>query len=61
MVLNSGLQLIPASLCPPCVRVRELEESLRAEQAFSHDLLMKQVASAVDHFDRACARNHVAD
>jgi hypothetical protein len=43
------------------VRVRELEESLRAEQAFSHDLLMKQVASAVDHFDRACARNHVAD
>jgi hypothetical protein len=43
------------------VRVKELEESLRAERAFSHDLLMKQVSTAVDRFERVFSRNHVAD
>ena len=43
------------------VRVQELEESLRAERAFSHDLLMKQASTAVDRFETVFARNRVAD
>jgi hypothetical protein len=43
------------------VRVQELEESLRTERAFSHDLLMKQVSTAVNRFETVFARNRVAD
>ena len=42
-------------------RVRKLEEEVQAERAFSHDLLMKQVSSANDRFDKAFGRGRAAE
>jgi hypothetical protein len=42
-------------------RVRELEEEVRAERAFSHDLLMKHVSSVTERHDRAFGRGNAAD
>jgi hypothetical protein len=42
-------------------RVCKLEEEVKAERAFSHDLLLKQVSLASDRFDRAFGRGRAAE